>query len=70
MAVAMESRGTYKWEDFRSRLIEQIALGDRQDPPSDYYQQWFAALEQLALAMGLVTSEELDRRAGEIGSDL
>ena len=38
------------------------------DPPLEYYQQWLAALEQLAVTMGLVTAEELDRRTGEIAA--
>ena len=69
MAIAMESQGTYQWEDSRSRLIQQIAQGGQQDPEPEYYQQWFAALEDLAVSFGLVTEEELDRRAKEIASD-
>ena len=66
MAVAMESQGTYQWEDFRSRLIQQIAHGGQQDPEPEYYQQWFAALEDLAVSFGFVTEEELDPRTREL----
>ena len=62
MAVAMESQDTYQWEDFRSRLIQQICQGCRQGSEPEYYRQWFAALEDLAVSFGYVTEEELDRR--------
>ena len=68
MAVAMESQGTYQWEDFRSRLIQQIAQGEQQDAEPEYHQQWFAALEDLAMSSGFVTEEELDRKTQEIAS--
>jgi nitrile hydratase accessory protein len=68
MAVAMESQGTYQWEDFRSRLIKQISQDGQQDAEPEYYQQWFAALEDLAVSFGFVTEEELDRRTQEIAS--
>lgn len=66
MAVAMESQGRYQWQDFRCRLIEQIGLGNCQEPPPDYYQQWLTTLEQLAVSIGFVTEEEMNRRTGEI----
>ena len=66
MALALESQATYQWEDFRSRLIQQIAQDGQQDAEPEYYQQWFAALEDLAVSFRFVTEEELDRRTQEI----
>lgn len=60
VAVALSRRGTYDWEAFRGRLIEQIAEGD-----SPYYESWLAALESLVVDQGLLDPEELESRAAE-----
>jgi nitrile hydratase accessory protein len=61
MAVALTEEGPLGWDDFRHRLVEAI----RADPGHPYYEQWLAAFESLVTAQGLLTQEELERRASE-----
>lgn len=60
MAVALNQKGAYPWNDFRTRLIEQIAGGGR-----EYYENWLGALESLLIDGGLLSRDELRRRAAE-----
>ena len=61
MAVVLNERGTYVWNEFRGRLVAEIA----RDPECEYYGSWLAALEGVLLDQGVLTAEELDRRRGE-----
>jgi hypothetical protein len=56
----MNEHGTYAWDDFRERLVDQIAKGR-----TSYYESWLSALESLLLARGVVTADELSKRAAE-----
>ena len=60
LAVVLSEKGTYAWNDFRARLVEQIGGGERA-----YYESWLNALEAQLLAGGLVTAEEVEKRAQE-----
>ncbi len=60
MAVALNEGGAYRWEEFRERLVQQIARGR-----GAYYERWLEALESLLLAKGLVTAAELEERSAE-----
>jgi nitrile hydratase accessory protein len=60
LAVVMNEKGAYVWDDFRTGLVDQIATGQ-----PDYYQSWLQALESLLVARGIVTREEVDERAAE-----
>jgi nitrile hydratase accessory protein len=64
MALALTEGGPLAWNDFRRRLVEQI----RADPDQGYYEQWLAAFETLVTESGLLTAEELERRAAEYRS--
>jgi nitrile hydratase accessory protein len=68
LAVALNDRGAYDWNDFRDRLIERIAASDAAGGCSPYYERWLAALETLLLDRGLVTQEELETRTEEYAS--
>ena len=65
MAVALSDQRLYGWEEFRTRLIGQIADADACGAESTYYERWLAALEALLTERGLVTTAELDVRAGQ-----
>lgn len=72
MALALyEEKSFSSWEDFRSRLIEEIAVWERentkhQDNPAwNYYEHWLAALERLLVETGMVNKLEVDTRANE-----
>ncbi|HYM50660.1 MAG TPA: nitrile hydratase accessory protein [Candidatus Limnocylindrales bacterium] len=60
LAVVLNQKGAYPWNDFRVRLIEQIATGR-----PDYYENWLGALEALLVDRGLVSRDDLRRRAAE-----
>lgn len=50
------------WEDFRRRLIAQIA----RDETRPYWQSWASALEDLLADTGTLTRGELDTRQQEL----
>ncbi len=60
LAVLLCEKGAYAWDDFRSRLVEEIAHGDL-----TYYESWLAALQSLLTARGVVTAGEVACRAAE-----
>ena len=64
MAVALTESGPLEWEEFRRRLVEEI----RSEPERRYYEQWLAAFEALVTDAGLLTREQLERRAAEYRS--
>ena len=73
MAVGLHQQRLFAWEEFRDRLIAEIAAGAVPDPSASpatvYYGQWLAALEKLLLDKRLVGKADLDRRARELASD-
>jgi nitrile hydratase accessory protein len=62
MAVALNESGRYEWRDFSQGLAAATAAADHPELPSSYYERWLATLEQLAIARGLVTPEEIATR--------
>lgn len=75
MAVTLCNRGLYPWDDFKARLIGQIAAGDAamqaaaESPvPSNYYDQWVAAFCELLVDKQLVTPQEMSSRIAEFKS--
>jgi len=68
MAVALNDRHAYSWDEFRDRLITQIAAAGAAGDSSAYYERWLASFESLLIARGLVSREELDARTGEYAS--
>jgi cobaltochelatase CobN len=65
MAVATHEDGQFDWEDFRQRLIAQIAGADARGDESSYYERWVAAFEELLSSQGIVSPEELEERTYE-----
>ncbi len=61
MAVALNERGTYDWDEFRRRLIDQIA----DDPGREDYESWLGGFEGLLLERQVLTPGELERRKSE-----
>jgi len=60
LAVLLSEKGAYGWDDFRARLVDEIARGGEA-----YYESWLDALESLLLAREVVTREEVSQRAQE-----
>ncbi|HKT59868.1 MAG TPA: nitrile hydratase accessory protein [Gemmatimonadales bacterium] len=70
MAVLMNEKGAYQWEEFRDSLIEQVGrVGQEGIPPSEhptqFYEQWLSAFESLLLVRGVIEPEELAARVKE-----
>jgi nitrile hydratase accessory protein len=73
MAVALTDGQRAAWEEFRQRLIAEIAAVEASGTPDAqfaYYERWLAAFESFVLAEGLVTPEELDARTVEYATGL
>ena len=60
LAVVLNEKGTYPWDEFRAGLVDEIAKGG-----PEYYESWLAALESLLLSRGVVTRDEVAQRAAE-----
>jgi nitrile hydratase accessory protein len=65
MAVALSDQRLYEWDDFRQRLVAEIATADAASSSSTYYERWLAAFESLLTTRGLLSPAELDARAAE-----
>jgi nitrile hydratase accessory protein len=71
LAVGLVEEQGLEWEEFRSRLIDEIgAWGRGSFTPSgetyNYYERWAAALERLVLETGLVSIDDLEAEIREI----
>lgn len=62
LAVALHEQQIYDWEEFRQRLIGEIARADAECDPAGYYERWLAAFETLLIERGLVSESELTER--------
>lgn len=62
MVLAMHDAGLFPWEEFRRRLIAEIAAAP---PGTPYYESWLAAFERLLVDRGLLTREEIAARVQE-----
>jgi nitrile hydratase accessory protein len=60
LAVVLNEKGAYLWDEFRAGLVDRIAKGE-----PEYYESWLNALESLLLARGVVTHDEVAQRAAE-----
>ena len=58
LAVALVDSSLCQWEEFRLRLINEIAA----QPGRNYYESWLAALERLVLERGTLGAEEISGR--------
>jgi nitrile hydratase accessory protein len=76
LAVALCERGLYQWDEFRDRLIAEIAaerVGSSENahsPQPSYYEHWLAAFEKLVIEKGICTSEQLHTLTAELRANL
>lgn len=68
IAVVLNEAGMYPWRDFSQGLAAEIATAEQHGIPTGYYERWLATLAKLAIARGLITSEELEARTAEYAS--
>ena len=69
VAVALTHARRYQWREFNRIFVEHIARAEQSGDSSTYYQRWLAALEELALAKGLVSAKELELRAQQLAGE-
>jgi nitrile hydratase accessory protein len=67
-AVALCERGLFEWDEFRERLIAEIAAagagrGASAGSQSPYYERFLAALERLLIDKGICAKEEIEQLA-------
>jgi nitrile hydratase accessory protein len=65
-AVALCEQGLFEWDEFRERLIAEIASADAEaqasaQPPRAYYEHFLSALERLLIDKGICASREIDQ---------
>ena len=64
LAVALSDERCYGWDDFRARLVDEIA----REPEGPYYERWLAALERVLVEQGMLTDAEIEQRTAEYAS--
>ena len=69
LTVALCERGLYQWDEFRDRLIAEIAAAERTEgtdaaasPLPTYYEHWLAAFEKLLIEKGVCIPEQGNAR--------
>lgn len=63
LAVGLSQAGVYTWDEFRERLIAEIAAWEAAGHPAgewSYYERWLAALEAILEAKGVAADDEID----------
>jgi nitrile hydratase accessory protein len=65
-AVALCERRLFEWDEFRERLIAEIASADAEaqvsaQPPRAYYEHFLSTLERLLIDKGICASTEIDQ---------
>ena len=75
IAVTLFEGGRFSWNEFRERLVEEIARADsaaalRNSPVEGgaYYECWLRALEKLLGAKGILSATEIEQRAEAIAA--
>ncbi len=68
MTVALCEQRHYEWPAFQSRLIDAIAIADKQSSETrpTYYESWLAAFENLLDAKNILAQTSINRRVRQI----
>ncbi|MCE2450334.1 MAG: nitrile hydratase accessory protein [Candidatus Latescibacteria bacterium] len=70
LAVALNQQDLYKWREFSAELAVTIAAAEQNNDPSSYYTRWVASLEELIIARGLISREQLDAKTAECAAGI
>ena len=79
LALTLSGTGRFSWNEFRDRLIAEIARADAaatreghamavDSPHGPYYECWLAALERLLREKALLNADEIGQRAAVIAA--
>ena len=70
LAVALNQQDLYRWREFSAKLAATIAAAEQNKDPSSYYTRWVASLEELIIAKGLLSREQLDAKTAEYAAGI
>ena len=70
LAVALNEQEIYEWCEFSAELAATITAAEQSNDPSGYYARWIASLEELIIAKGLISREQLDARTAECAAGI
>jgi len=72
IAVGLAERGFFQWDEFRDRLIAEVAgaapAASGESSATVYYRQWTAALEKLLRHKGVLSDHDLAQRTEQFAS--
>ncbi len=71
LTMALYDSGAFAWDEFRERLISEIADWEREHPDGSeyrYYERWLAAFERLVADKGLCAAEDLMGRFRDLAA--
>jgi cobaltochelatase CobN len=63
MAVALSEQGLFPWEEFRQRLIREVAAAEARGGEFRYYDAWLAAFEGVLAERGVLKCDEVEEVA-------
>ena len=66
LTMALHEAGAFEWEEFRQRLIAEIAASEHRE--WSYYACWLRAFEGLLDAKRLCVQDAVDARARELAA--
>ena len=70
LAVALNQQDLYEWREFSAELAATTAAGEQNNDPANYYTRWVASLEELVIARGLLSREQLDAKTAECAAGI
>ncbi|MEE9277099.1 MAG: nitrile hydratase accessory protein [Dehalococcoidia bacterium] len=65
LVAGLHEEGLYDWDEFRDRLIAEIAAAEKRAEAFDYYNCWLRAFEDLLTSKGIVSVDEVEERTSE-----
>ncbi len=71
LTMALHESGAFGWDEFRDRLIAEIASWERDHPDGEgyrYYDRWLAAFERLVADKGFCATDDLAHRLQTLAS--
>ncbi len=71
IALGLAEAGAFSWDEFRERLIEEVAESDRarqrgESTTDCYYDHFLRALERLLEAKGLANAADVERKLRDL----
>lgn len=69
LTMALHEAGAFEWEEFRQRLIAEIAAWERRHEAEwSYYACWLRAFEGLLVTKGLCAQTTVEARVRELAA--